>query len=166
MSIIIPCHRVVGSNGSLTGYGAASIASAGCSITRRRSPLGNHARGRAEAAQPWRVRRVADQPRQADPDHRHPSGDTPDQPEHVLHGRAVGLRHEAGDLARVEHVAVEGDVRTGDPVQHAVELAGRRRQPDPLDELVLGRIVVAGADERGIHDGDVPANQQQPERHP
>jgi O-6-methylguanine DNA methyltransferase len=31
--IVIPCHRVMGSNGSLTGYGGGWPASSGCSIT-------------------------------------------------------------------------------------------------------------------------------------
>ena len=30
ISIIVPCHRVIGSGGDLTGYGGGSIASAGC----------------------------------------------------------------------------------------------------------------------------------------
>lgn len=34
ISIIVPCHRVVGAHESLTGYAGASIANCGCSSTR------------------------------------------------------------------------------------------------------------------------------------
>ena len=30
ISIIVPCHRVIGANASLTGYGGASSGNAGC----------------------------------------------------------------------------------------------------------------------------------------
>ena len=36
ISIIVPCHRVIGADGSLVGYGGGCSASGSCSISRRR----------------------------------------------------------------------------------------------------------------------------------
>src|SRR5205085_1090882 len=74
-------------------------------------------------------------------------------PEHALgfgERDPARLRHEARDLASVESVGVERDVDAAGPVQRpldrplaGVELARR-------DELLLGRVEVARAEEGGV----------------
>ena len=45
ISIIVPCHRVIGADGSLTGYGGGLTVRSGCCSTRgRRSGLAAGAR--------------------------------------------------------------------------------------------------------------------------
>lgn len=58
ISIIVPCHRVVGHDGSLTGYGggldvkAQLLALEGALSTKEPNATGPNARGRSTAAQP------------------------------------------------------------------------------------------------------------------
>ena len=49
ISIIVPCHRVLGSNGSLTGYAWASTSSAGCSTMNATSPAAPFSKDRSRS---------------------------------------------------------------------------------------------------------------------
>jgi methylated-DNA-[protein]-cysteine S-methyltransferase len=53
IAIIVPCHRVIGSDGSLTGYGGG--------LQRKATPLDLEARGVGDTAQPasWSMRQIA-----------------------------------------------------------------------------------------------------------
>jgi 6-O-methylguanine DNA methyltransferase, DNA binding domain len=50
LSIIMPCRRVIGADGSITGYGWGASARSGCCATRERVWSGRRATGRAPSS--------------------------------------------------------------------------------------------------------------------
>ena len=68
----------------------------------------------------------------------------------LVEAEAVRLGHEHGQLARVEHVAVERDVDGVGAFERAFDRAVSRLDARRLDELDLGRVEVARADERDV----------------
>ena len=166
ISIIIPCHRVVGSNGSLTGYGGgidrkrwlldheaaiAATKSAPAAAQKRRS-RGGFAGSLTSPVRPIPTTGTRPATRSINPNTSSTDGPS-----------GSGMKQAISDGSSTSQSSAMYDA--DDAVQHAVELAGRGRQPDPLDELVLGRVEVAGADQRGVLDGDAAAVEQHPKRH-
>jgi hypothetical protein len=107
-----------------------------------------------------RIGRTAGQP---EPGDGAAFADPDQQPLHLGERRPARLRHEHGQLGRVEDVAVEGDVDVLDAREH------RRRfvvDPGRGDELHLRRIEVAGAPERDVGGVDRAAVDHHPQGHP
>ena len=79
---------------------------------------------------------------------------------------AVRLGHEHGQLARVERVAVERDVDGVGAFERTLDRALARLDARRLDELDLGRIEIAGADEGDVAREHGAVVDHHPQRHP
>ena len=104
---------------------------------------------------------------EADPRDRPHGGNPAENRGRLRDRRATRLGHEADDLVLpVEHVDVERDVDGIRSLERAGELICPRSQPARRDELDLGGIEVAGADERRVRRVARARIEQHPERHP
>src|SRR5436309_14679655 len=78
----------------------------------------------AEARERLDVRRIWQQCRETDPQHRRLAGHTAEQGVRLVERQAVRLRHEWHHLTWLERVGVEGDVHAVCAREHVLELRG------------------------------------------
>src|SRR5260221_9116845 len=101
----------------------------------------------AEPLERLDVGRIRGEPREAGADDHATVAEAAEELLDVGERRPAGLRHEDGELARLEDVAVEGDGDAVDPVEHRLR---RVLNAPPGDELGLRWVGVPRTDQGDV----------------